>query len=137
MVANQVKIEIRENPKKRELRLEYTYGTKGQKGYDHLVRFMAIKPAQSMLDLHWQHNSVEHYQASGLDQVLSTGYGEFTCTGKVRIDGKDLLYRCIFHIEADRFSYSWGKSDDGITFLKSGDWTLTREPTGVSSTSHP
>lgn len=131
MVSNPVRIEIKENPKKRELRLEYTYGTKGQQGYDHLVRFIAIKPAQSIIEFHWQHKSLERYQVSGLDGVLSTGYGDFTCAGTVHTDGIDLPYRCVFHIEAEHFSYSWEKSEDGVTFSKTGQWVLTREPTRV------
>lgn len=127
MVSTPVKIEIRDNPKKRELRLEYTYGTKGQKGYDHLVRFLAIKPAESRVDLHWQHDLVEHYQATGLDGVLNTGYGEIACAGKFYAPEKDVLYRFVFHIEADRFTYSWEKSDDGVKFVKTGDWDLMRE----------
>ena len=137
MVSNAVRIEIKENPKKRELRLEYTYGTKGQKGYDHWVRFMAIKPEQSTIEFHWQHKPLEHYQASGLDGVLRTGYGEFTCTGTVRTDVEHRPYRCIFHIETDRLSFLWEKSDDGVTFSKTGDWILTREPASVGPTSYP
>ena len=137
MVSNPVRIEIRDNPKKGELRLEYTYWIKGQKGYDHLVRFMAIKPARSTVEFNWQHESKESYTVSGLDALLNTGFGEFTCAGTVHTSGKDIAYRCVFHIEVDRFNYSWEKSDDGVTFSKSGDWTLKRESLQVGSTSQP
>ena len=80
---------------------------------------------------------MELYRARGLDTVLSTGYGEFTCAGIVHNGGKDQLYRGLFHIEADILRYSWEKSEDGSTFSKTGDWTLTREPTAAISTFQP
>lgn len=137
IVSNPVRIEVKENPKKRELRFEYTYGTKGQKGYDRFVRFMAIKPAQSTVEFHWQHESIERYQVSGLDGVLSTGYGEFTCMGTAQTDVEHRPYRGVFHIEANQFTFSWEKSGDGASFIKTGDWVLTRESAGVASTPHP
>lgn len=132
MVTNHVRIVIKDNPKKGELRFEYTYGTKGQKGYEHLVRFLAIKPERSMVDFNWQHDPKEHCKAVGLDEVLGTGYGEFRCSYSVRTDRKDVWYRGIFRIEPDQFTYSWDKGDNQVDYVKSGEWTLTRESTASS-----
>ena len=137
MVANPVRIEIRDDPKKHELRMDYTYGIKGQRGYDHRVRFLSIEPATSTVEFHWQHRPTERYLAAGLDEVLRTGYGVFTCAGMVYSKYRIVPYRGMFDIEADRFTYSWEKSDDGVTFAKTGEWVLTRESAETSPTTLP
>lgn len=135
MVTRPVRIEIKDNPKKRELRLEYWYGIKGQKTYEHLVRYMTIHPAKSSVDLAWQYESTEHFQARGLDGVLGTGYGDFTLANTFHADAGDVTYRCVFHIEADRFTYKWATSNDGVKFYKEAEWILTREGAEASSPS--
>lgn len=132
MITTALRLEIADNPKKSELRLVYTYGIKGQKGYDHSVRFMSIKPATSLIELHWQHEIVGRYKANGLTEVLNAGYGKFTFGGTINTVGTDRIYVCIFHLEPNSLIYLWEKSDDGVTFYKTGDWTLNREsPTAI------
>ena len=126
-----LRIEIREDTKKRNLRLEYFYGTKGQKSYDHLVRFMSIDPSASIVTLNWNHDSKEHYKAEPLSELLSQGYGDLKFSGTLL----GTLYRGSFHLSPDHLSYFWEKSADSTHFYKTADWTLTREPvvtTGVA-----
>ena len=70
IVTNPVRIAITNDPQKGRLRLEYTYGTKGQKSYDHLVRFMVIDPAKSTVTLYWEGNKKEASKAGGLKELL-------------------------------------------------------------------
>ena len=122
-----VRIVVTNDSKKGRLRLEYIYGTKGQKSYDHAVRFMVIDPASSRVTLNWRHNSDEVYKAVGLEEVLNAGYGSFGFFGAVQVNGLKVLYRQMLELTADSFYYCWEKTSDGVDYSKTGEWTLTRE----------
>ncbi|HEX9199218.1 MAG TPA: hypothetical protein VF865_06640 [Acidobacteriaceae bacterium] len=127
MVTTPVRVAITNDPKKGRLRLEYTYGTKGQKSYDHSVRFMVIDPAKSTVTLNWQHDSKEIYTAKGLDKILDAGYGDFGFYGSQSEHGLNVNYRATFELSADRLFYCWEKSNNGVDFSMNGEWTLSRE----------
>ena len=129
-----VRLEITENPKNGVLRLEYVYGTKGQNSYSHIVRFMAIEPDKSAVTLRWEHESKDRYHADGLDKVLSAGYGDITLSPAQSVNGENLFYRATFHLSPERLTYFWEKSADNVTFVKTAEWTLTREVTPNAST---
>jgi len=126
-VTTPVRIAITNDPKKGRLRLEYTYGTKGQKSYDHSVRFIVIDPIKSTVTLNWQHNSKEVYKAAGLEKFLDAGYGDFGFSGTQTENGLNVIYRATFELNADDLYYRWEKSTNGVDFSITGEWTLSRE----------
>jgi hypothetical protein len=125
MVTTPVRLEIKDDPKKGILRIDYTYGIKGQKSYEHLVRFMAINPSKGTVTLNWQYEAKEAYDTAGLDKLLNAGYGD--------LEISDAGYHAIFRLAPDRFSYFWEKSDENGEYSKTGEWTMTRA-SGASGT---
>lgn len=106
------------------MRWEYTYGTKGQKGFDRDTRFVALDPARSVITLQWKHTEKESYRARGLDQFAQTGLG--TISG-ANLDPKQrLVYHVIFDLEPASFTYKWLTTSDGKSYTLMGLFKLAR-----------
>ena len=127
IVTNPVRIAITNDPKKGRLRLEYTYGTKGQKSYDHLVRFMVIDPAKSTVTLYWEGDKKEASKAGGLKELLDAGYGIFQFSYTDVMNGSNVISLATFEIKEDSLYYCWEESKNGVDFSRTGEWRLTRE----------
>jgi hypothetical protein len=130
LTTSPVALRITETKKKNSIRLDYTYGKKGEKGFDQSSRTFSFGPKLSEVTSQWQHDSKEIYQATGLEKFAETGYGMFVVSDSVPRpgpDGKKRLYRCTFHLDPNNLSYEWEASLDGNKFLTTGLFTFMRK----------
>jgi hypothetical protein len=132
-----LRLEISETKKKDGLQCSYTYGEKGQKGFERSKRRLTLNPSTGEMTSHWNGHPTEHYEAKGLDEFAATGLGAFTAATNTKEDGKPVLYEGEFRLSQDKFSYKWDKSFDGKTFVRNGTITLEREASIPSAGLHP
>jgi hypothetical protein len=128
IVTSPVRVVITIDAKRERLRWEYTYGTKGQKSYDHLVRFMAIDPAKSWVTIN-QAGSEWTYKAGDLKELLDTGYGIFHFAGAEFqfSSGSDVVSLGTYEIKEDSLYYCWAETSNRVDFSTRAEWKLTRE----------
>jgi hypothetical protein len=136
-----LKIEITEEKPKHRLRLVYTYGQPGEKGFDHRTRFITLDPAKGEMtsyfvgDTRTKHKPL---QAVGLAEFAKDGYGNFTMSEEsVDPDGRRVASRCTFVLDADVFGYLWAQSVDGGPFAPYSVIKLKREDATSASGSQP
>lgn len=110
------------------LHMEYTYGTKGTKTYDHITRYLWFDPAKSQVVFEWKHAGKDVFEARGLETFFASGYGSFTVANVVLEARGDAYYHGLFMLGPQTWTYSWERSTDGKVFTKRSDWTLTRQP---------
>jgi len=127
MVTVPVTITIIETKNQKALKLDYVYSQKGKKDYLHLTRFMILDPVNGMVTLNWEHDSKEHYKATGLDEFMKTGYGTFGFSVETMLaNGVPFVNSCTFQLTANTLSYTWGESWNPPTNLTTGSWKLSR-----------
>ncbi len=131
-VTEHLRIQITEESKKRRLRLSYTYGEPGQKSTDHLTRFFTLDTLKGEMNLHWSDEPSNKYQATGLDEFARTGYGLFTVTKAIKLNGLPVISRGTFHLDADHFNYGWDESVNGKPFVVISTFKLSRETAAVA-----
>jgi len=107
------------------MRWEYTYGIKGQKGFDRATRFVALAPAKGEITMQWKYQEKQSYKASGLDQFAETAFGTFS--GTYLDKDQRLAYHGIFDLEPTSFTYKWLTTADGKNYRMYGLIKLTRE----------
>ena len=122
-----VRIVITDDPKKGRLRMEYTYGAKGEKSYDHLVSFMVIDPTKSTVTRSFEGGGTAVYKAGGLKELLDIGYGIFQFSFVDSENGSNVIHLATFEIKEDSLYYCWEESKNGVDFSRTAEWKLTRE----------
>ena len=122
-----VRIAITDDPKKGRLRMEYTYGAKGEKSYDHLVSFMVIDPTKSTVTRSFEGGGTAVYKAGGLKELLDAGYGIFQFSFVDSENGSNVIHLATFEIKEDSLYYCWEESKNGVDFSRTAEWKLTRE----------
>jgi hypothetical protein len=137
MITVLLRLEISETKKKDGLQCVYTYGEKGQKGFERSQRRITLNPSDGEMTSQWKRHSTEHYKAKDLDEFAKTGLGTFTSATEVKEDGKTVMYEGVFSLSKDKFFYRWDKSSDGKTFVTNGVFTLEREALVASPASRP
>ena len=127
MITVPVAITIIETKNQKALKLDYVYSQKGKKDYQHLIRFMILDPVNGTVTLNWEHDSKEHYKATGLDEFMKTGYGTFGFSIETLSEnGGPIVNSCTFQLTANTLSYTWGESWNPPTNLTTGSWKLSR-----------
>jgi hypothetical protein len=127
MVTVPVAITISETKNQKALKLDYVYSKKGEKDYQHLVRFMAIDPVKGTVTLNWEHDDKEHYKTTGLDEFMKTGYGTFGFSiVMLPENGVTIVDSCTLQLTANTLSYTWGESWNEPTSQTTGAWKLSR-----------
>jgi hypothetical protein len=124
-----IKLEITEETKKRRLRLEYTYGEKGEQGYERQTRFITLNPLkEEMTSIFTGDDRTPAYHTEGLDEFAKTGYGKFIVINQTKdASGLPTLFRCTYDLGADHFNYDWWQSVDGQTFRLYSVFRFIRE----------
>jgi hypothetical protein len=140
-VTEHIKLEITEEKKQKRLRLDYTYGEKGQQGYDRRTRFITLEPLKEEMTSIFKGDAgpPNKYPTEGLDEFAKTGYGNFIVINQTAqvASGRPALFRGTFHLNADHFNYEWIESLDGQRFTLSSVFRLTKTASAGAAGSAP
>jgi hypothetical protein len=112
------------------MRWDYTYGTKGQKGFESKTRFVTLAPTKGEMILQWKRSDKDTYKTQGLDQFALTGFGRFS--GSELDPTMRAVDHGIFDLESMSFTYKWLTTSDGKNYTLTGLFKFTRE-TGSAS----
>lgn len=127
-VTEDLRIEITESKKKDALECLYTYGHKGQKGFERKHRRITLDPTSAKMTSKFDGTDQDAYQTFGLSEFAVSGLGTFRAAKAEMIDGKKVLFLGLFTLDMDKFDYRWeSSSDDAKTFAPFGSFSLHRE----------
>ena len=126
-ITDLLRIEITEAKKKNRIRMVYTYGEKGQKGYAHYTREVTLDPIGAEMIMEDDPGSSVKYHASGVDQFAKTGYGSFSATHTDNDHERPVASRVVFQLDPDHLNYQWSESVHGQPYFVTSTFKLVRE----------
>jgi hypothetical protein len=136
-----VRVEITETKKHDAIICNYTYGKKGEKGFDHRSLRITLNPLKSEMTLLWNNEDTNHLKTSGLDSFAATGLGTFTgaftAASNQMISASETTYEVLFHLEKDSYNYEWRSGRKGQALVLESVFSLKRETTSISPPSAP
>ena len=131
-----VRVEITETKKHDAIICNYSYGKKGEKGFNHRSHRITLNPLKSEMTSRWDNEDTERLKTSGLDGFAATGLGIFTAAFTVAsnpmISSSELTSECLFRLDKDSFSYEWRDGHKGQPLVLESVVSLKRETTSLS-----
>ncbi|MBB5316780.1 hypothetical protein [Tunturibacter empetritectus] len=111
----------------KSIRVDYTYGRKGDDGFERQTRYIELRPEKAEMILHWKGEEREKFQTDGLEQFAENGLGKFVAQQKPSGNGQKVIYRATFELQPKTFSYVWERSGDGQKYGITGTFSFTRD----------
>jgi hypothetical protein len=130
--TSRVTIRVTLDKGKDRLKMDYFYAWDTTMKVEHDKVLVKIDPNHSSFFRDRKGIGKQSFQIEGLDDLLHDGYGSFSLHG-VSLDSnrKDAVYRADYHLTPDTFSYEVFTSTAGAPFVKTGDWSMTRQTSPV------
>jgi hypothetical protein len=114
IVRETIELTVTEDPKKHGIRMDYAY--KG-KTIDKRTRFLELLPEKHKIKMHFNGQTTDTYNATGLTEFETTDMGDFACyRTSDSTDAKKVIDRVTFHLDHDSFKYEWARESDGKTY---------------------
>lgn len=130
VTTSHVIVTVTEDRRKNRLNMEYVYVEAVKSTVTHYKRYVVIEPASSTVFINRNREGKQHLAASGLDDLLRNGYGDFTLRGTAWYNGDHrAVVRYDYHLSPDTWSYEVYVSASDSPFVRTGDWTMKRATT--------
>jgi hypothetical protein len=107
---SQVQLTISEKKNGKEMIWDYTFGQKGQAGYERISKMVVLKPHDEIMLMQWKGSPKEKYTTSGLEAFASAGYGKFTVSPE-----SDKSTQGTFELQTNEMTYVWVETTNGKT----------------------
>jgi hypothetical protein len=109
------------------MRLDYTYGKKGEKDFAQSTRYVELRPEKAVMVLRWKGEAKMPFKTDGLEQFAKDGLGKFTAQNELMLSQQKVFDRGTFELQARSFFYKWERSVDGINYTLTSVNLLNRE----------
>jgi hypothetical protein len=127
----------------RSLRMEFTYGHKGDSSFSQLSKIVKLLPDKHLVENRYVHPNMgkSENEAVGLNEFKKTGLGSFVVYGRFETNmagfGTNDTYRCETDLMPNEFLYSCAESRDAVHYRIYSIWKTKRDLTYGTSSGAP
>jgi hypothetical protein len=113
----QVQLTISEKKNGGEMVWDYTFGQKGQAGYERSSKVVVLKPHDEVMLMQWKGYAKGKFTTSGLEAFARAGYGKFTASPSW--EKSTTATQGTFELQANEMTYLWEETTNDKTKVSS------------------